>query len=311
LSGNATLASVETEFEKQPSLLESFRKSMLWSELVEKGDPVLVGAGDSYAASLCTSFLSGPKVLALDPLSLAESIGRAKDRPVYIVSISGETATNIDLARALKGVASRTVAVTSNPGSRLASETGDIILLPFRSAGKSPGIATFTLSLAALLRICGHDPKLRFEDAMSAATKSRGVLIARGEGVTHYAGNNEDYAASIYGVAKIYELLGRRAQASMLEEFSHMPLFSLAKSDTVNVIESVTGNKGLRLCSLLKKNGYRSSLIRLKGGRIQRLYSLVFAMQIAAIRAAKSEGLKAPYFLGAKEKLRISDAMIY
>ena len=312
MSGEATLASVAAEFRRQPSLLESFRKASLWSELVEEEDPVLVGAGDSYAASLCASFLSGPRVLALDPFSLTESIAWAKKRPVYILSVSGETTSNIGLARALKGVAGRTIAVTSNTESRLASATDDVVPLPFRPTAKSPGIATFTLSLAALLRICGHDPRLRFEDAMSGAVdESRRIRIARGQGVTHFAGNNEAYAASIYGTAKIYELLGRRAQATMLEEFSHMPLFSLEKSDTVNVIDSAGGIKGSRLHRLLEKAGYESSLLRLKGDRIERLYVLVFAMQLAAIDAAKHAGLKAPYFLGAKNKLRISDELIY
>ena len=34
-------------------------------------------------------------------------------------------------------------------------------------------------------------------------------------------------------------------------------------------------------------------------------------MQMAAIDAARREGLESPYFLGAKKKLRISDEMIY
>ncbi|MGH9918588.1 MAG: hypothetical protein ACRD6W_06950 [Nitrososphaerales archaeon] len=115
MGSEATVASVTREFRAQPSLLRSFQGSALWSELGESGDPIFVGAGDSYAASLCAAFLAGPRVLALDPYSLAESIGWATGRPVYIVSVSGETRSNIELARALKGVAKLTVAITCNP----------------------------------------------------------------------------------------------------------------------------------------------------------------------------------------------------
>lgn len=312
LSSEATIASVAKEFKAQPSLLRSFQRSTLWPELGGGGDPIFVGAGDSYAASLCASFLAGPRVLALDPYSLAESIGWAEGRPVYIVSISGETRSNIEVSRSLKGVAKRTVAITCNPESRLAAAADSVVELPFKPQSKSPGIATFTLSLAAVLKVCGLESARDFEEVLSRATKvAKRVRIASGRNVTYFAGNNEAYAASIYGVAKIYEILGGRAQASLLEEFSHMPLFSLSNSDCVNVIESPRGRKGERLQGSLTERGYPSSLIRVEGGAVDRLYLLVFALQKAAIDAAKRGGLQAPYFLGAKKKLSISDEMIY
>lgn len=310
MSAIATLASVTSEFKHQPSMLRSLRGSALWSRLEDGGDLVFVGAGDSYAASLCASFLAGPRVVAYDPYSLAESISWARGRRVYIISISGETKSNVELARSLKGVAERTVAVTCNATSRLAAAADGIVELPFKPR-KSPGIASFTLSLAAALRICGLDWDFEFEETMShAAPLSKRILIAGRPDVTHLTGNNEAYAASLYGAAKIYELLGGRAQASLLEEFSHMPLFSLSTADTVNVI-GLGGLKEEQLQESLSKGGYDSSLMRLEGGKVERLFLLVFALQMAVIGAAKKAGLRAPYFLGAKKKLSISDEMIY
>lgn len=312
MSSEATIASVAREFKAQPSLLRSFRKSALWSDLGESGDPILVGAGDCYAASLCASFLAGPRVLALDPYSLAESISWARGRPVYIVSVSGETRSNIELARALKGVAKLTVAITCNPKSRLAAAADSVVELPFKPRAKSPGVVTFTLALGAVLKVCGLESGCDFEDVLSrATTMAKRIRIASGRNITHFAGNNEAYAASVYGVAKIYEILGRRAQASLLEEFSHMPLFSLSGSDRVNVIESPNGRKGGQLQDLLTKGGYSSSLVRPEGDPVERLYLLVFSMQRATIDAARREGMESPYFLGAKKKMRISDEMIY
>ena len=312
LSVHATLGSVSKEIEEQPSLLRSFRGSTRWSELGGLDDPILVGAGDSYAASLCASFLAGPRVAALDPYSLAESIAWAKARRVYIISVSGETASNVELARLLRGVAKDIVAITCNPKSRLAAAADDVVELPFKPRGKSPGIASFTLSLAAALKVCGIDSDCDFEAVLSrAGAEFKRILVSSRRGVTHFAGNNEAFGASVYGVAKIYEFLGGRAQASLLEEFSHMPLFSLSASDTVNVIESPGGDKGERLRARLMGGGFSSSLIHPGGGRVERLYLLIFAMQLMASNAAKREGLKAPYFLNAKKKLKISDEMIY
>jgi hypothetical protein len=312
LSIQATIVSVTKELKEQPSLLRSFRGSARWSELGETHDPILVGAGDSYAASLCVSFLGGPRVAALDPYSLAESIAWAKARHVYIISVSGETASNIELARRLKGVAKDTIAITCNPKSRLAALVDDVVELPFKPRGKSPGMASFSLSLAAALKVCGLDSDCDFEALLSrAAVDSKRMLVSSRRGVTHFAGNNEAFGASNYGVAKVYEFLGGRAQASLLEEFSHMALFSLSASDSVNVIESPDGDKGERLCDRLKGGGFDSSLIRPEGSRVEKLYLLIFAMQMAAIGAARREGLKAPYFLSASKKLKISDEMIY
>jgi fructoselysine-6-P-deglycase FrlB-like protein len=308
----ATIVSVAEEFKAQPALLRFLQKSRRWSEMVENGDLVFVGAGDSYAASLCASFLAGPRVLALDPYSLAESIGWAKGKPVYIISISGQTTSNIELAHALKGVAKHTVAITCNPQSRLAAIVDRVIELPFRPRGKRPGIASFTLSLAAALNVSGIGSGCDFDEVMSRAiAESKRIKIAGRRSVTYFAGNNEAYAASIYGVAKVYELLGGRAQASLLEEFSHMPLFSLSTSDAVNVIESPKAGRGERLYRKLSDGGYPSALIRPKGDRLERLYLLIFAMQMAAIGAARREGMETPYFLTAKKKLRMSDEMIY
>jgi fructoselysine-6-P-deglycase FrlB-like protein len=308
----ATIASVASEFEEQASLLSSLRTSPIWSEFGDTGDLTLVGAGDSYAASLCASFLAGPRVRAWDPYALTESIESARGRIVCIISISGETKANIDLARALRGVANRTACITSNPHSRLAASVDSVVALPYTPPGKSPGIASFTCALAAALKVCGFDSDVDLKKAIQRSrSESKKIKLAKGGNVTHFVGNNEGYALSIYGAAKVYEFLGARAQASMLEEFSHMQVFSLSASDCVNVIESPTGTKGELLAEKLGKAGFDVSLIRPEGDSIERLYNLVLAIQTAAIGAARKRGLRSPYFLRAGKKLKISDEMIY
>jgi hypothetical protein len=163
-----------------------------------------------------------------------------------------------------------------------------------------------------VLKVCGLESGCDFEEVLTrAVTVAKKIRVASGRNFTHFAGNNEAYAASVYGVAKIYEILGGRAQASLLEEFSHMLLFSLSASDRVNVVESPNGRKGEQLHDRLTEGGYHSSLVHLEGDPVGRLYLLVFSLQMAAINAARRAGLESPYFLGAKKKMRISDEMIY
>jgi fructoselysine-6-P-deglycase FrlB-like protein len=304
----ASIASARAEFDDQPSLLCSLSGRRL--EEAEEGS-VFVGAGDSYAAALCAFFMSPRRVQAFDPYSLSRSPHWARGRTVYIISVSGATRSNVELAASLRSLAGRVVAVTSYPSSPLAEEADDVVEMPFRPLPKSPGIATFTLSLLIALKLSCGKVRCDFRRAASTARPlARSVAIARG-GVTHLVGNNEAYAASVYGAAKIYELLGGRAQASLLEEFSHMQLFSLAPSDRVNVAGPSTEALARRLRDALRENGVGCSLVGLSGPRVERLFAFVFSLQLAAVEEAAARGLRNPYFLSARKKLRISDRMIY
>ena len=308
MARRATVESTKDEFEGQPSLLRSLPRRPL--EEAEEGS-VFVGAGDSYAAALCAFFMSPRRVQAFDPYSLSQSLDWARGRTVYIVSASGATKTNVELAKALKGVARRIVAVTCNPSSPLAREADEVVAMPFKPLPKSPGIFSFTLSLLTILRLSGAHAACDFARAASSAKLlAKKVSISR-RGTTYIVANNEAYAASVYGAAKIYELLGRRAQAALTEEFSHMQLFSLAASDAVNIATSSNEPKGMRLREALEDNGFSCSLLELPGPRIERLFTLVFTLQLAAIEDAAARGLVHPYFLSARRKLRVSDRMIY
>src|SRR5205807_10237982 len=128
--------------------------------------------------------------------SLAESIAWAKARRVYIISISGETASNVELARRLKGVAKDTFAITCNPRSGLAAAADDFVQLPFKPRGKAPGIASFSLPLAAALKVCGLYSECDFDALLwRSAVESKRILVSRKRGVTHFAGNNEAFGA--------------------------------------------------------------------------------------------------------------------
>ncbi|MDA4119450.1 MAG: hypothetical protein OK436_02575, partial [Thaumarchaeota archaeon] len=101
--------------------------------------------------------------------------------------------------------------------------------------------------------------------------------------------------------------------AELLEEFSHLELFSLKKSDSVNMFESFDpdGVSG-KLARAMAAHGYESRLVPNRGASDpERLFHSVFASQLAVLNRAEASGLTMPRFRSAGDRLDISDAMIY
>src|SRR2546425_9796557 len=122
---------------------------------------IFTGSGASFASSICVHYLSGMQAFAADPFELQLYPRVTKNKTVFITSVSGKTRTNIQLARKVKGVAKKRVAITSNPDSPLAEECDDVIQLQYRSSGiLTSGTASFSASLLAVASLIRPLPKL-------------------------------------------------------------------------------------------------------------------------------------------------------
>jgi hypothetical protein len=306
-----TIAEVEGEVLGQPGELAKAQADLEPGRL---GDgAVIVGAGDSYAAAVCASQMSSLRVVAQDPLALLDMVDLG-EREVCVVSVSGRTRTNLDVAKMAKTTGRSLVVVTANKDSQLAGLADRVVQLPFRPAPRTPGMLSFTLSLLALLKMSlppfTCDFKAAFESAIPA---SRSFSISR-KGATFVVGNWALYGVSIYAAAKVYEILGSKAQAEQLEQFGHMELFSVSRGDCVNVLSGLgLSRREKRLQSELGKGGYRSKIVLPEGGGngVERLFSVIFAVQLAVLEAAKREGVEVASFTRSRSALSISDAMIY
>jgi len=146
------LSQLEGELDEEPSLLSRARRA--GPEPLPRG-AILVGAGDSYAAALCASYLSRLDSLVLDPYELIAAPELARSKTVAVISVSGRTKSNVAAARSVKGIARARVGVTSVEDSPLAKEVDQTILLPVEYRPRSPGMASFALSLA----YCAEAPK--------------------------------------------------------------------------------------------------------------------------------------------------------
>ena len=304
-----TLRRMADEVRGQPAALRDFSSSDL--PRAPKGS-VFVGAGDSYAVALAAFHMSKGAVLAFDPYSLSFFPEIAAGREVYFVSASGRTSSNIAAARKVKGLARQTFAITADGGSKLARSTKQTVKLPMALVQRTPGLLSFSLSLVAALRISLGTLSCDFGRALNGAERAgRSVSFARG--TTYFLGNSAAYAVAMYAQSKTHEFLGAKAHAELLEEFSHLELFSLRRNDSVNAFGGFDpSGSGPRLSRALSRRGYDAHVIEPMGtSDVEQLFHSVFAVQSAVLRETRASGLDGPRFLKAKKSLEISDAMIY
>jgi fructoselysine-6-P-deglycase FrlB-like protein len=297
------------EVRAQPSKLEKDARRMLPAA---PPGAIFVGAGDSYAAALAAQYASDGALRAVDPYVLSTQPQMAKNQEVFFISVSGRTSSNLEAAQKVRGIARKTTAITAVPGSPLGKLVKRTIPLPMKYAPKTPGMLSFCLSLLVVLKLARGNLTCDFPGAFAKAElDSRRVAFAKG--TTYLLGNALAYPAAVYGAAKTYELLGKKSHAELLEEFSHMQLFSLEKSDAVNVFGAFDPESlGKKLTKALKEEGYSASLIHGWGSNYEeRLFHAVFTIQLSVLRESRRRGLTGPNFLVSRERLRTSDEMIY
>jgi len=297
------------EVNEQPKALARFAKSKM--PKAPEGS-IFVGAGDSYAAALAGFYASKGGCLAFDPYTIASVPEIAEGREVFFISISGSTSSNILAARRVRKLARRTTALTAVPNSKLAALTDQTLAVPMTYVPKAPGMLSFSLSLLAILKIAKVKASCDFERALANAQSDR-RRFSFGAGTTYFLGNFLAHAVALYAAAKTYEFLGTKAHAELLEEFSHLELFSLRRSDSVNLFGSFDPSGASRkLSRALTAHGYDSRQITARGtSDPERIFHSVFATQFAVLDRAEATGLTEPKFLSAGNRLAVSDAMIY
>ncbi|MFB5597504.1 MAG: sugar isomerase, partial [Nitrosopumilaceae archaeon] len=117
-----TISALEKDILLQVQNLARFEYPPRIREAVQKHS-VFCGSGDSLAACMLAEAFSDCRVKAVDPLDLLKNKTIAQNNNVYIVSISGRTISNIKVAKSAR----RSIAITSNPQSKLAKACDRVI----------------------------------------------------------------------------------------------------------------------------------------------------------------------------------------
>ncbi len=299
-----TMDAYEKDIVLQLDFLKSFRKQKPLSSNQQK-NTFFSGSGDSLASSMLDESFSYGVVKAMDPLDLYHNKKLVKSKHVYFVSISGNTITNIKVAN----IAKRSIAITSQPTSRLAKASDEIILLSAPNNGVfTAGSISFlesALTCISLVKkiIIPRDSKLFFK----AETDAKKVKISKR---IFILGNFFTFPLAMYCAAKFYEILGYDAHYSRLEQFSHMELFSVQKGDTVIIFEEKNPyNK--QLGRNLKKVGINVIHPNIPSQKISQMIYCTFFSQLVSLFEAKKKRKKDCHFITSKKIRNVSNQMIY
>src|SRR2546429_7798950 len=145
-----SIEAMEEEISSQAQDLPGFASQLRQKHLpkLERSSLVFVGSGDSYATAVFAQELSQGEAVASDPYELLTNINRIRGKNLVIISVSGRTKTNIELARKAKGISSSTLAITANLESPLARECDETLRLEYRTTRiLTSGTISFTTSL--------------------------------------------------------------------------------------------------------------------------------------------------------------------
>jgi fructoselysine-6-P-deglycase FrlB-like protein len=318
LSKESSVEAMEEEIHNQIEDLQAFASELGKDHRFRHLDPssmIFTGSGDSLASSLFAHYLSQMQAFAADPFELQLYPRVTRNKTLFITSVSGKTRTNIQLARKVRGVAKKRVAITANPESPLARECDDVIQLRYRSPGiLTSGTAGFSATLIAVASLIRRLPKLDSLPIMErrAAEWARGLRVhPRGEFL--FVGCGTGYALAMYAAFKIHEVLGLSAQNQHTEQLGHSQLFSLQeKSDNLLFLSPSSDEKTSEVFRVLSKNGFHPYL--LKGSTADPILAalqVMFCVQHLALNLGRRMGLQGCAFLTDKKRLALSSRLIY
>jgi fructoselysine-6-P-deglycase FrlB-like protein len=318
LSKTSSLDAMEQEIRDQVEDLPAFARELGKYDRFRNLDPsrmIFTGSGDSFACSLFAHHLSQMQAFAADPYELQLNPRVAKNKTVFITSVSGKTRTNVELARKIKEVAKNRVAITADPKSPLAKECDDVIRLRYRSSGiLTSGTASFSASLLAVASLIRRLPKLDSLTIMErrAAEWARRLRVhPRGEFL--FVGSGTGYSLAMYAAFKIHEVLGLPAQYQHTEQLGHSQLFSLQeKSDNLLFLSSTSDKKTSEVYQALSKSGFNAHLLKSdRRDPILGALQIMFCLQHLALYLGRELGLQECAFVTDKKRLALSSRLIY
>jgi len=284
----------------------------------------MTGSGDSFIAASIATYLSSYRIITCYPTSIILNPGILDCRDLYIISVSGNTAHNIVVAKLASQKDIKTTAITANPQSELAKSCDKIIRIKYRRSGApTSGTISFLscvlICLALVTRVnCNpKDVRMSFEMANrkvevlldKISDKSLSILFL-GDGLL--------YPVAHYGSLKMNEVLGVKSFHYSLQEYCHAPLFGLKKNDTVIILNGTEGQNPNaaktrnKLFENLSRLNYSVFSLNFSGSSpITCLLQSIFAVQLLALKKAEKKGLRDCFFVQNKELFDTSSACIY
>ena len=311
-----SLRAMAEEISNQTQDLPKFASQLRETRLpkLQPSTLIFAGSGDSYAAAVFAQELSQGESVASDPYELLQNIRRIRGKNLVIISVSGRTKTNIELARKAKGISTSTLAITANSESPLARECDNTLQLQYRTAGiLTSGTISFTTSLLACALLLRSLPRtVQVKTAPIDTALSARSLKQAGEGAFVFIGSGVNYPLSLYGAAKINEVLGVKADAVYPEQLGHAKLFTIDKKQDAIVCASSGRDMARIVHETLTKDGFKSTMITIpKGPAVIRSLETAIYMQRLSLAIAKKRRMTECAFISDTKRLSLSSRLIY
>lgn len=301
----STVAAFEKEIQMQLKFVKNFIPQKLISSL-KQNQVIFCGTGDSFVSAKLTEVFSDFRAKAFDPLELLTNKKLLQKKKLYLISISGNTISNIKLAKKYH----KTVAITANQHSRLSKQCNGIIPLSFENTGiQTAGSISFLASALTCLSLVTSFSLKDAQNLFYNADRLTKKLSLSGK--VFVLGNYWSYPVAMYCAAKMYETLGLDAHYERIEEFSHTGLFSCRKGDTVIIFEKKNPHNQ-KLITSLKRYGLRA--IRIdppSSNKFNQVLFFIFVSQLLALCSAKRKRKKDCFFVEQKKLRDTSSSMIY
>ncbi len=312
-----SIAAMRWEIENQPEDLEYITRQLANKSIRNPSHRQIIftGSGDSWAAAMFASELDNKIALAKDPAELLAKIQQAHRKLIVIISTSGRTRANVELAKRARIHKIKTIAVTSDPASLLAEMCDEAMILDYNKAsGLTSGTISFTASLLACAKLLRRLPSdLKHASALSIAEEWARNVHVPALGKCVLVGSGVDRAIAEYGACKIQEVLGSTAIGTYPEQVGHALLFSLNRSkDTIVCIDTIGSTKTRTLYKELLTAGYRVIKLFQSGqGSLKKSLVACFHLQYVALLNAERNGKRECAFLRDKRLLELSNKLIY
>jgi|TARA_B100001105_G_C22361776_1_gene430674 fructoselysine-6-P-deglycase FrlB-like protein len=299
-----SLEAYEKDIDLQPDFLKTFSKQKPLSEKQQQ-TTIFSGSGDSLVSAMLAESFSNGLVSIFDPLDLYKNKRLVKSKNIYFVSISGNTITNIKVAK----VAKKAIAITSKLDSRLAKVSDKIILLSAPNSGMftAGSISFLESALTCISLVTPFTLPQNLKLLLKAKSDAKKFSVSK---KIFVLGNLFTYPLAMYCAAKFYEILGYDAHYARIEQFSHMELFSSKKGDTVIIFEESNAHNK-QLISNLKKIGINVIHPQIPSKKIPQMLYCTFFSQLLPLYEAKKKRKKDCYFVLAKDIRNVSNNMIY
>jgi fructoselysine-6-P-deglycase FrlB-like protein len=299
-----TIEAFEKDIELQSNFLKSFRVQKKLSSNQQK-NTIFSGSGDSLVSAMLAESFSNGLVTVMDPLDLFKNKHLIKSKHVYFVSISGNTITNIMVAK----IAKKTTAITSKPQSLLARASDMTILLnaPNNDVFTAGSISFLESALTCISLVNTVTIPKNSKLFSKAKTDAKKVTVSKRIFVL---GNLFTFPLAMYCAAKFYELLGYDVHYCRIEQFSHMELFSVQKGDTVIIFEEENSHNK-QLVKNLKKIDINVIHPNVPSEKLSQIIYCTFFSQLVTLFEAKKKNKKECHFVTAKKIRNISNQMIY